>query len=139
MKLTALKNIIKEEITKLQDKQSLNENMGACAQMFAPQNNMPGGYKPLVWRVNFAKTVAKVYFGGASNVPNNININPYANFPSTVEIQQNPQGQTRGCKFLQNRIDGWESKLNGAGPKRKNMLDDRIGLANCMMMNAFYC
>ena len=66
-------------------------------------------------------------------------VNPYANFPPTTEIQQNPKGQARGCKFLQNRINGFESKLDGAGPKHTNMLNDKIGLSNCMMMNAFYC
>ena len=138
MKKAELRNIIKETIEEMFDEQILNEDMGTCATMFA-SGPMPGGYNPNSWRVNFAKTVAKVYFGGSSNVPSDVNVNPYANFPPTTEIQQNPQGQQRGCNFLQNRINGWESKLDGAGPKHTNMLNDRIGLANCMMMNAFYC
>ena len=138
MKLSLLKKIIKEEITKLQYKQPLNEDMGACAQMF-DTGDMPGGYNPNAWRVGFAKTLGKIYFRGAANVPDALMQNPYTNFPSTAEIQQNPQGQTKACTFLQGRMNGWQSKLNNAGPKRKNMLNDRIGLANCMMMNAFYC
>ena len=138
MKKAELRSIIKETIKEMSSEQILNEDMGTCAQMFA-SGPMPGGYNPLVWRVGYAKTVAKVYFGGSSNVPSDINVNPYANFPPTTEIQQNPKGQARGCKFLQNRINGFESKLDGAGPKHTNMLNDKIGLSNCMMMNAFYC
>ena len=138
MKKSELRSIIKETIKEMSNEQILNEDMGTCAQMFA-SGPMPGGYNPLVWRVGYAKTVAKVYFGGSSNVPSDINVNPYANFPPTTEIQQNPKGQARGCKFLQNRINGFESKLDGAGPKHTNMLNDKIGLSNCMMMNAFYC
>ena len=138
MKKSELRSIIKEAIKEMSNEQILNADMGTCAQMFA-SGPMPGGYNPLVWRVGYAKTVAKVYFGGSSNVPSDINVNPYANFPPTTEIQQNPKGQARGCKFLQNRINGFESKLDGAGPKHTNMLNDKIGLSNCMMMNAFYC
>ena len=139
MKKSELRSIIKETIKEMSNEQILNKDMGTCAQMFAPQSNMPGGYNPLAWRVGFAKTVAKIYFGGSSNVPSDINVNPYANFPPTTEIQQNPQGQKRGCKFLENRIKGWTGKQQGAGPKYTTMLDDKIGLANCMMVNAFYC
>ena len=140
MKLDKLKQIIKEEISKLENQQPLNEDMGACAQMFA-SGPFPGGYNPLPWRTGFAITLAKIYSGaGGEGVPEDITSQPYFNFPPTSTIVNYPNAQAKACQFLDKRINTWSGKIaQGVGPKQKNMLTDRIGLANCMKMNAFYC
>ena len=78
MKLTALKNIIKEEITKLQNEQAhpLDASLQAGQSMVGMQS----------WAGNWTNTV--------NNMP-----------------------EANRCNFINNRIAGWQNKLNTAGPR----------------------
>ena len=98
MKLTALKNIIKEEIIKLQ-----NENMHPSFpdDYSHPMDaNLPTGQSMLgmnSWMMNWANTV--------ENMP-----------------------EANRCNFINGRIAGWQNKLNTAGPRYSNQLKMKLNI-----------